>query len=162
MHMLYQEEDLSRLKSQVRGRKLVLGCILLLTAVLVGVTLVLDDHKLNRPQWLTVLALALPGCTAIFYAEMMLRPLLAYQRHMTDSLYGRAREVRVAFDHAGENKSVVDGVLFRELLFLGEADKHGDRDRLFYWDAELPLPDFAPGEEITLRYYDRFITGYAR
>ena len=82
-----------------------------------------------------------------------------YARHMDSSLHGRVHEASVIFDRVdGEGISLVDGVRFYSLIFLADPDKHGDRERMFYWDAELPLPSFAPGQEVSVTYYDRFIT----
>ena len=54
----------------------------------------------------------------------------------------------------------IDSVTYRDLVFLGDADKHGDRERMFYWDMEKPLPAFEKGRTVRLTYYDRFIIGY--
>ena len=55
---------------------------------------------------------------------------------------------------------MVDGVSYRSLVFLGDPDKHGTRERMFYWDSELPLPDFRPGQAVTIRYTGKMIIAY--
>ena len=128
--------------------------------ICIAVTLILDNHKENRPELWTTLAVIFTGGITVFLYDLLIHPLKAYARHLENALHGRSHEATVIFDHFNEETSVVDGVSFRDLIFLGEADKHGDRDRMFYWDQEIPLPDFTRGQEITLQYYDRFITAY--
>ncbi len=162
MQNLYTESDHQAVRSQLKRRLLVLlGLSLLFLAVIIW-TLILDDHKANRPELYTTLAVLLWGFTAIFFWDLLCKPLHCYARFIDTALHGRCHEVQVEFSRRNEEKSVVDGVTYRDLIFLGEADKHGDRDRMFYWDAELPDPPFAPGDQVTLRYYDRFITGWSR
>lgn len=157
---LYNDISLDKLQQQIRRRSLVFLLILTAGLALIIITLILDDHRENRPQVWTVLAVIVTGSALIFFDDLMIRPLRAYRRHLDSSLHGRNHEITVIFDHVNHDSSVVDGVVYRDLIFLGEADRHGDRERLFYWDQEVPLPSFAKGQEVTLRYYDRFITGY--
>ena len=64
------------------------------------------------------------------------------------------------FKCAENDTSLVDGVPCRGLIFLGEPDKHGTRDQRYYWDLQLPLPDFRPGGRVTVKYTGRNIIGY--
>ena len=57
---------------------------------------------------------------------------------------------------------MVDGVSCRGLIFLGEPDKHGIREQRYYWDNQLPLPAFRPGEAITLKYTGKNIIAWSR
>ena len=160
MHSLYTEQNLADLKKQIRKRMILLFIFLAAALVLTVATLLMDDHRENRPEIITTLVVVLSGCAVIFIYDLLIHPLRAYSRHIDTSLHGRSHEVTVIFDHISAEDSVVDGVAYRDLIFLGDPDKHGIRERMFYWDLELPLPDFTQGQEITLRYYDRFITAY--
>ena len=160
MQALYQEKDYTALNAQIRRRQRALVLIALLVLAAVGLTLALDDHKEHRPELLTTLLVIFGGGAMIFFWDLMIRPLRCYARHMHASLHGRSHEETAVFERFGEEVSLVDGVRFRDLIFLGSPDKHGDRERLYYWDAELPLPDFQPGQSFRLTYYDRFLTGY--
>ena len=155
---LYTDQHLQDLNWQIKKRIILLLCFLAAALLVVVWLLSMDDHKQNRPELWVALTVIVAGCVAVFDWDLTIRPLRAYARHLNTALHGgRAHEITVLFDHANEEDSVVDGVLFRALIFLGEPDKHGDRDRMFYWDQELPLPDLQQGEEVTLRYYDKFI-----
>ncbi len=160
MHSVYAEQDYLNLKQQIRRRMLLFGGIFLLTVVLVAVTLILDDHRRNRPELATTLAVILGGGSMIFVWDLLIHPLTAYARHLDAALHGRSHEAILVFDRFHEEVSLVDGVTYQDLIFLGEPDKHGDRERMFYWDKELPMPEFSPGQEVTLRYFDKFITGW--
>ena len=161
MKPLYTEQNLEELKKQINRRWAI--WLALLAAGVVGLTvlLVMDNHKTNRPELAATLVVLFTGIALIAFYDLLIHPLAAYRRHMNNSLHGRSHEAVVIFDHLNEEVSVVEGVTFRDMIFLGEADKHGDRERMFYWDQELPLPSFSKGQEVTLKYYDRFITGYS-
>ena len=159
---LYEESRLADLKKQISRRQWLVLALVLVFLALVAVTLVLDNGKENRPVLATTLLVILDGCAVIFFWDMTIRPLRVYAKHMDECLHGRTHQVGAVFDRVGAEDSVIDGHTFRDLIFLGEADKHGDRERLFYWDMELPLPDFRQGETLLLTYCDRFLTAYER
>ena len=159
---LYTEDDLRAVQAQLKKRYMVLLLISLAFLALTVITLVIDNHKENRPVVLTTVAVMLWGFSFIFYYDMFCQPLRKYIRHLDYSLHGRSHEVEVEFSQWNEEESMVDGVRFRDAVFLGEANRHGERDRMFYWDAEKPLPDFRLGDLIHIKYYDRFITGYEK
>lgn len=161
MHFLYTENILNGLRRQIHRRFLfLLSLFIIFSLIFACILIFMDDHKLNRPELLSTLVLILFLSVLIFLYENMIRPLRDYARHVETSIHGRSHQVTVLFDHQNNEESKVDGVLFFDLIFLGEADKHGDRERLFYWDAEIPVPEFSPGQEVTLLYYDHFITAY--
>ena len=160
MQALYQEMNLTSLKKQISRRQLLVSAVALIFLAAVIMTLVLDNHKENRPELLTTLLVIFGGSAFIFLWDLTVKPLRSYARHMDAALHGRTHEITAVFDRPGEEDSLIDGLSFRDLVFLGDADKHGDRERMFYWDMELPLPSFQKGQEVRLTYYDRFLTGY--
>ncbi|MBR2822490.1 MAG: hypothetical protein IKE24_02250 [Clostridia bacterium] len=160
MHTMYNEGMFARLSGQVKKRQVLVFAVAALFLAAAVFTLILDDHKENRPILATTLLVIAGGSVFIFFWDLTVRPLRCYARHMDAALHGRTHQVLAVFDRVGADDSMVDGILFRDLVFLGEADKHGVRDRMFYWDRELPLPDFRPGQEVMITYYDRFMTGY--
>lgn len=163
MQALYTEQDLQTIKDQLKKRRYVLYAVCAVFAAVIAVSFILrDDRNHISYEWLTVLAAILLSFSVIFIAEFLCRPLRCYARHIDTALHGRSHETAFEFRCIENDESLVDGVRFRDMTFLGEADKHGIRERRFYWDAEKPLPDFAEGENITLTYYDKAITGYAR
>lgn len=160
MHSLYSEQDLLSLNGQIRRRRIVFLAVFLVLLALIVLAVLQDDGKQNRPELLVSVLVIFTGCFAVFFYDLMLRPLRSYFLHVDRALHGRSHEEGFVFDRINDDVSLVDGVAYRDLIFLGEPDKHGDRERMFYWDSELPLPAFEKGQQVFLHYYDRFITGY--
>ena len=160
MRYLYNEEVFSSLKKQISKRLRLLLAVALAVLAAVLASMLLDDHKDHRPVLLTTLLVIFGGGALIFLWDMMIRPLRNYAKHIDTALHGRSHEAVAVFDRVGAEDSQIDGHTFHDLIFLGEANRHGERERMFYWDRELPLPDFREGQEIRLMYYDRFLIGY--
>lgn len=160
MHTLYTEQDLLSLKKQLRKREAAAFAVLTLFAAGVIATLIIDNHRENRPELLTTLLVILAGASFIFLWEMLVRPLISYERHMEQALFGRTHEISLVFDRFGEEDSLIDRISYRDLYFLGEPDKHGERTQMYYWDLSRPLPGFKPDQEIIISYFDRYITGW--
>ena len=160
MRELYSEQDLQNIQGQLKKRGIVMLIVSILFIGLLVATLLSDNHRENRPEALATVITMLLGFFLIFSWDLFIRPLRCYRKHLQAALHGRGHEVTVEFSRDDASSSVVDGVTFRDLIFLGDADKHGDRDRLFYWDAQLDTPPFKKGDMVLVRYYDRFMTGY--
>ena len=159
MQALYTEQHLSDLKGQIRRRGLALLGLLLAAVAAIVWLLIIDDHKENRPELAITLVLIISGCALIFLYDLLVHPLRAYEKHIDSALHGRFHESSLVFDRINEESSVVDGVVFQDMIFLGDPDKHGDRERMFYWDRELPLPTLSPGQEYTIKYTGKNIIG---
>lgn len=151
---LYSEESLQQVTRQLRKRYLLLGVILVL---LLGLVILAFIRRLEVPATVLVFLFC---AAAVFSIDMFCMPLHRYRRLILSALTGRTHTETLEFDCAEEETSVVDGVVCRGLLFLGEPDKHGERGQRFYWDMALPLPAFRPGSRVTLKYTGRNIIGY--
>ena len=160
MTALYNEERFAALKKQIGKRQtaVLLTALLFLAGLIL--LLALDDHRENRPAVPATLLTVFGGSAIVFLWDLTVRPLRSYAKHQDAALHGRTHETVAVFDRFGTEDSVIDGITYRDLIFLGEADKHGERERMFYWDMELPLPSFTQGQEIRLTYFDRFLSGY--
>ena len=154
MQQLYSEKDLQLLTGQIKKRYLLLGCIL---AVLLAGFVV---SMIFRVEWLSIVLFILFFGVAVFVIEMFCLPLQRYKKLIVSALTGRTHTETLEYEKTEEDPSVVDGVSCLGLIFLGSPDKHGTREQRFYWDSEIPLPDFAPGSQVTLKYTGRTIIGY--
>ena len=154
MQELYSEKDIEQISSQLKKRYILLGFIL--SVILAGfvVSLVI------RVEWLSVVVFILFLAVAVFWIEMFCLPLHRYKKLIVSALHGRTHTETLEYEKTEDDTSVVDGVSCRGLIFLGAPDKHGTREQRFYWDEELPLPAFIPGQEVTLKYTGRNIIGY--
>ena len=154
MQELYSETDYQNISSQLKKRYILLGCIL--AVILAGFVV----SMIIRVEWLSVVLFCLLFAVAVFVIEMFCLPLHRYKKLIVSALTGRTHIETLEYEKAEEDTSVVEGVLCRGLIFLGAPDKHGTREQRFYWDEERPLPAFAPGSLVTLKYTGRNIIGY--
>ena len=154
MKELYSVEYRQSVRSQLSRRLIILGicAAVLLAAVIWSFT--------ARMQTVSVVLVILLGAVVIFGLDMLCKPLWKYDRFLATALTGRNHTDSLIYDHPESEISVVDGVSYRSLVFLGEPDKHGAREQMFYWDKELPVPDFRPGQQMTIRYTGKMIIGY--
>ena len=154
MQELYSEKDFQQISGQLKKRYLLLGGVLavLLAAFVVSMTV--------RIEWLSIVLFILSGAAAVFVIELFCLPLHRYRKLLLSALTGRTHTETLEYKETEAESSLVDGVLCRGLIFLGDPDRHGAREQRFYWDEELPLPAFTPGESVTLKYTGRNIIGY--
>ncbi len=154
MQDLYSEKDLEQISSQLKKRYILLGCVLAI--LLVGFV----ASMIVRIEWLSMVMFILLFAAAVFGIEMFCVPLHRYKKLIASALTGRTHTETLEYEKTEDDTSVVDGVLCRGLIFLGSPDKHGIREQRFYWDEELPRPNFTPGIQVTLKYTGRNIIGY--
>ena len=152
MKELYTPETLSGLNRRLKARWIILGAV---SAVLLGLIV---WAMIARIEWLALASVAVCGVFAVFWTGMFCRPLMDYRKLVRSALTGRPRGASLEFVRAEPQVSTVAGVPCRGLIFLDEPDKHGTRDRLFYWDADFPLPELAEGAVYAFRYVGRSIT----
>ena len=155
MRELYTDETLSGISAQLKKR---LTLIIVIAAVFAVVGIL---SFIPRVQWLTVAAFIIAGVILIFGVELFCLPLHRYRKLLQSALYGRTHTGDFVFDHLEPDESLVDGVPCLSMVFLGDPDKHGTRDQMFYWDREVPLPDFAQGQTVTLHYTGKNIIGFS-
>ena len=151
MKDLYTAEMLESLNGRLKKRWILVGLVsALLLAGFVWSAAV-------RVEWLSVVLVVLIGGFLIFYIEMFCRPLLDYRKLMVSALSGRSHDRDMEYVRTEPDSSSVDGVSCRSLIFLGDADKHGSREMLLYWDEEIPLPALQEGKTYSVRYTGRNI-----
>ena len=151
MKELYSAEMLASLSGKLKKRWILVGVIsaLLLAAFVWSVVI--------RVEWLSIVLLALLDVFLIFFIEMFCRPLLDYRKLVVSALSGRSHDRVMEYVRTDPDLSRVDGVSCISLIFLGDADKHGSREQLLYWDEEIPLPALQEGQPYTVRFTGRNI-----
>ena len=154
MRELYTEEGLAKIHGQLKRR---VTWVLVIFAVFLAVGI---WSMIIRLQLVTTAAIILMGAVLIFGLEMFCRPIWQYEKLVRSALRGRTHTENFVFDHQEQEASLVDGVNCISLVFLGEPDKHGTRDQLFYWDQFIPLPVFTAGETYPIKYTGKNIIGY--
>ncbi len=153
---MYSKEDLVSVGRQLRNR--VILCVVPAAALAAGVVV----SFLLRTQWLTVLLSILLGSAAIFCHGVFISPVLAYRRHIESALRGRTRETRGVFRHFAAEKAEREGVRFVPLTVnVGGALMEED-DRLFYYDANLPLPQWREGDRLRIESIDKAVVRWRK
>ncbi|MCH5286083.1 MAG: hypothetical protein J1E43_01560 [Christensenellaceae bacterium] len=153
---MYAENDLQEVLAQRRRRWIVLLIpVAALAAVLIA-------SLVTRTEWLTSCATILAGSLLIAGHDLFIKPLTAYATHVDNMLHGRKREVELPFASLSEDISLVDGVRYHALKVADKDEKGKPCDRLFYYDAEKPLPDFKEGDVLHIIYHDKEIASVVR
>ena len=151
LNELYSADALSGLNRELKSRWIVLGAAaVLLLAVFVF-------SFIRRIKWLSMASLIALGFFAIFWIDLYCMPGVRYRNLLRSALAGRSHTGTMPFVRLEPDPSMVDGVPCRSMIFLGDPDKHGSREQLFYWDQKIPVPDLEPGREYTFRYTGRNI-----
>ena len=153
---MYTENDLQTIVAQRKRRWIAL---LIPVAVLMAV---LVASLIFRVQNLTVGATIAAGALLIAGYDRFIRPVSAYATHVSSMLNGRRREVELPFESLSGDISLVDGVRFYALKVSDHDEKGKPCDRLFYYDAEKPLPDFREGDMLHIVYHDKGIISVAK
>lgn len=156
MNNVYNEQDLKDIKQQFRQRliKCLIPAVLLLAGIVVSFVF--------RIEFLTIALSLVLGAFAIFVWSMALSPVRAYQKHLENVLHGITRELTGAFKEMDEEAVIRDGVRFYPMLLnVGDMNKEMD-DRLFYYDAALPRPDWQKGEMLTIVSHDKNVGKWTR
>ncbi len=108
-----------------------------------------------RIKLLTIVLTIVLGSGLIFCYGLLLYPVIAYGRHIGSVLYGRTHVTQGVFKRMEDTPVLREGVSFYPLL-ISVGDPADDKDdRLFYYDANLPRPDWHAGDKLTLTAHDK-------
>ncbi|MDO5328099.1 MAG: hypothetical protein Q4G00_15500 [Clostridia bacterium] len=153
---MYTEQDYTEIRGQIRRRSLALGipAVVLLAGVIVSFVF--------RIKWLTMGLSVLLGAFCIFGYGMLLYPVTAYGRHLDEVLHGRVRSTTGAFKEMEEQAVLREGVRYYPMMIsVGDMENPED-DRLFYYDANLPRPDWKVGEMLTVTAHDKALGAWVK
>ena len=153
---MYTEQDYADIQAQIKQRRLALGipAAIVLAGVIVSFVF--------RIRWLTIGLSLVLGAGLIFCHGLLISPLTAYRRHLDEVLHGRTRQTTGAFKEMEEKPVMRDGVKYYPMMLnVGNMEEPED-DRLFYYDANLPRPNWKPGEMLTVTAHDKSLGAWAR
>lgn len=153
---MYTEKDYQDILAQLKGRLTAIGipAAVLLIGVIVSFIL--------RIRYLTMGLSLVLGAGLIFCWGLLLAPLFAYKKHLENVMHGRVRTATGAFKEMEEQAVIRDGVSFYPFMInVGNMQDEED-DRLFYYDANLPRPDWQPGETLTVTAHDKAVGAWSR
>lgn len=150
---LYSREYLSDISDQLKKHWLVLA------AVAGPLLAVFVFSMIRRTEWLSMVSAVLAGCFAVFWIDLFCVPRLRYRKLVVSALTGRNHTRTLEFSRMESDPCLVDGVPCRSLFFLGDPDKHGSREQLFYLDLKIPAPELVEGRYYTVKFTGRTIIG---
>ncbi len=153
---MYSSQNVTDITSQLRKRTFLLAIplVLLLAGVVASI--------LHRVQWLTILLFILCCFVLIFCWGLFLSPLHQYRKFLQSAIHGQNRTMEGYFKRFVDEKSERDGVYFIPLFInISNSDEEED-DRLFYFDANLPLPDWKVGEKLSITSQDKAVISWQR
>ncbi len=149
---MYEEKDLQEIQAQRKRRWILLLIPVGILAVLAVIAFI------RRVEWLAMAATLAGGALLIAGYDLAIKPLSAYAVHVNNMLHGRRREIELPFANFSEDLSLVDGVRYHALTCTDYDEKGKPYERLFYYDAEKPAPDFRPGEVLHIVFHDKEIS----
>lgn len=170
---MFREEELTALKKKIGSRKMATLLPLLAPVAVVVISLIsranlqadivkaMHDEAtkaaISRWEWIIYITSALGVIWLVFSQGMLVTPLKKYESFLDGVLHGRLHTVTGRWAGVSGDISVVDGVRFRAVGLTVTDDKGRDYERLFYWDAEKPLPDCQKGAEVELDFHDKMV-----
>lgn len=148
---IYTEKDLAAIRKQKQRILLSMGipCALLLAVMVYAVCI--------RLEWLTTAATILMGVIMIAGYDLVLKPVLCYERHLNNCLHGRTRSCELPFVSLSEHVDLVEGLQCRQLLCADVDGKGRPYERLFYFDAHKEFPDAKPGDPLHIDHHDLYV-----
>lgn len=153
---MYSSQNVKDITSQLQKRKFLLAIPLVL--LLAGVV----ASFLHRVQWLTILLFILCCFVLIFCWGLFLSPLHQYRKFLQSAVHGQNRTMEGYFKRFVDEKSERDGVYFIPLFINISNSGEEEDDRLFYFDANLPLPDWKVGEKLSITSQDKTVISWQR
>lgn len=151
---MYSQEDYLAVGRQLRKRRLV--CALPLVLLLAAIVL----SFLQRIEWLSAALLALLAVSALFCHQLFILPVKRYQAFLQLALHGRNRKDMVRFDNISLQAVVREGLRCYPATMRADSQNEELDERTYYWDANLPFPDWQQGQEICLMSHEKLITGW--
>ena len=153
---MYTQNDIDSINAQQRKRTLLwlIPELLLLASLIVSF--------INRIEWLTSVIFALLCAVVVFSLTVSILPVKRYRDFLRNAVHGRNRVDTVAFDAIDRQIVNREGVRFYPVTMRADTIKEELDERQYYWDANLPFPEWRENEKITLTSHERMITGWQR
>ena len=153
---MYTEQDYQDISKQLHSRILWMAVPSALLAAGVIAAFV------HRIQWAAIVGTVLIGFYCVFVYGLLVHPVAAYRRHLDGVLHGRTHVLTGAFKDMEEDVAIRDGVRYYPMtLSVGKMDDPND-DRLLYYDANLPRPDWQVGDMLTVTAHDKAVGKWER
>ncbi|MGI6215614.1 MAG: hypothetical protein ACOYIT_07045 [Christensenellales bacterium] len=146
---MYTQENLSDIESQLKRR--LMACALPAAALLA----LFIYSLVIRVEWLSYFLSMLLCFYIIFAWGIFISPVRSYKKFIYNMLYLKNRNTQGHFKGFIDVPTKREGVLFTPFFInIGNMENEED-DRLFYYDSNLPLPDWQPGDKLSITSHDK-------
>lgn len=148
---MYDQTDLDDVQRRLKKQRLIalIPSVLLLAAG-IAIFVVGRMHRSDKAWMLTALLTILGGGCYLFIYGLFIKPAKAYRALIQDMLHGRLRQTEGIFKSFAQETCDREGLPFHALMLnVGDRDD-GEDDRLFYWDAQKPLPQMELGNRVRI------------
>lgn len=147
---MYNETDIQGASGLARRWALVCALVglLLIGTLVIGLVL----HSRLIATFLT----AAVAMLLYFVIDMALLPRVRYARHLKDIGEGLSRDAAVELKSISESPRALNGIVVYDVIC--RVGPEPEDERLFYFDAQKPLPNVAPGESLLITSFGSYIT----
>lgn len=151
---MYTRQDYEELSAQLKKRLLLLAVptVLLFAGIVASLCI--------RLQWLTVVLTLVLGFMIIFCYLMFISPVHYYRAHVEHALQGKVRHLEGCMKEMEETALWREGLLLWPMIVNINDMENEEDDRLFYYDARLPRPQWEKGTRLSITSYDKLVTGW--
>ena len=156
---MYTQEELRQVQLQLKKKRLAAAIpTLLLLAVAIAVFVAGRMRRSDAAWILSALLTIFGGGYALFQYGLSIRPAKTYRNCVQEMLHGRMRQTEGVLKAFSEDICDRNGLPFHAVLLnVGEKNAPED-DRLFYWDAQKPNPEFSLGMQVRVFSNDNRIS----
>lgn len=156
---MYFQTDLDEVQRQLKKVRLIaLIPAVLLLAIGIAIFVVGRLNRSDSAWMLTALFTILGGGCYLFVYGLSIKPAKAYRALIRDMMHGRLRQTEGIFKSFAPETCDREGLPFHALLLnVGDRDD-GEDDRLFYWDAQKPMPQAELGSHVRIFSNDNRIS----
>ncbi len=153
---MYTNDNLDDIKQQLEKR-------VILCAAPAAVMLALFIYSLIiRLEWLSYFLSILLSFFIIFSWGVFISPVNSYKKFLINMLGLKKRATEGRFKAFIDAPTKRDGVFFTPFYISVGSMEDEEDDRLFYFDANLPLPDWRPGDALSIFSYDKSVAGWEK
>ncbi len=151
---MYTQEHVIALSQQKKKRMLLSGSALIVPLGLLIYSLFI------RLEWLTIASSIVFFGLLVLFWDLYVGPVARYLRFVQNAATGRGIATTGRFKRWTEGISQRKGVSYRSFLInVGDMAEEED-DRLYYFDANIPAPDWKEGDSLTVVTSDRNVVEY--
>lgn len=156
---MYNQHDLDEVQAQLKKHRVIaLVPLALLLAAGIAVFVVGHMHRSDSAWMLSSLLTILGGGWYLLVYGLSIKPAKAYRTLIQDMMNGRLRQTDGIFKSFAQETCEREGLPFHALMLnVGDRDD-GEDDRLFYWDAQKPLPQIQLGSRVSVFSNDNRIS----